>query len=254
MDKNNLLVRHLLIGLVGFGLVYAFWLSRPQWSAEMRFWRAVGDGSFMLLIFTLAIGPLSRLWSGFGRFVPWRRETGIWYGLLALGHTYLTLDGWARWDIMRLFGYEFIPELGRVARIEPGFGLANAIGLIAACWTLVLVATSSNWALRLLGPSAWKWLQYGAYTVFYLVALHTFYFLFMHYSISFHRQPPADQNWFRYPFLALTLLIPLLQINAFLKTVERYHRTKRKQPIRAAGSQPQRSVTGQKKADRKATR
>ncbi len=254
MYKNTLLARHLLIGLVGFSLVYAFWLSRPQWSAEMRFWRAVGDGSFMLLIYTLAIGPSSRLWSGLGRFVSWRRETGIWYGLLALGHTYLTLAGWARWDVMRFFGYEFIPELGRVARIEPGFGLANALGLIAACWTVVLVATSSNWAFRLLGPSAWKWLQYGAYIVFYLVALHTFYFLFMHYSISFHRQPPADQNWFRYPFLALTLLIPLLQGSAFLKTVARYRSASRKQPMRATASQPQPPQAGQKKATPKASR
>lgn len=250
IGKNNLGARHLLIGVIGFGLVYAFWLSRPQWSPEMRFWRAVGDASFMLLIFTLAIGPLSRLWTGLGRFVPWRRETGIWYGLLALGHTYLTLAGWARWDIMRFFGYEFIPELGRVARIEPGFGLANAIGLIAAFWTLVLVATSSNWALKFLGPSAWKWLQYGAYIVFYLVALHTFYFLFMHYTISFHRDPPADRNWFRYPFLALTLAIPLLQLGAFAKTVGRHRHLERTRPMRAAALAPQPPMNRTKKAAR----
>ena len=238
LRKNNYVVRHLLIGAISFALVYAFWLSRPQWTAEMRFWRAVGDASYMLLIFTLAIGPITRLYARAGRLTPWRRETGVWYGLMALGHTYLTIAGWARWDVMRFFGYEFIPELGRVARIEPGFGLANAVGLIAACWTLVLVATSSDRALKYLGSSAWKWLQYGAYITFYLVALHTFYFLFMHYSISFHREPPADQNWFRFPFLALTLAIPLLQITAFARTVGRHRRQERNRPIRARASQP----------------
>lgn len=253
MRKNNLLGRHLVTGVIGCGLVYIFWLTRPEWSAEMRFWRAVGDGSFMLLIVTLALGPLSRLWPAAGRLVPWRRETGIWYGLLALGHTYLTLAGWARWDVMRFFGYEFIPELGRMARIEPGFGLANALGLVAACWTVLLVATSSDWALRLLGSSAWKWLQYGAYTTFYLVALHTFYFLFMHYTISFHREPPADPNWFRYPFVALTLAIPLLQLSAFLKTVGRHRQRERSAPIRAAASQ-QPSGPGRRKAAREVSR
>lgn len=255
MGKNNLWGRHLVTGAVGFALVYFFWLTRPEWSAEMRFWRAVGDGSFILLIITLAVGPIARLWPAAGRLVPWRRETGIWYGLLALFHTYLTLAGWARWDVMRLFGYEFIPELGRIARIEPGFGLANALGLVAAGWTLALVATSSDRALSFLGPSAWKWLQYGAYITFYLVALHTFYFLFMHYTMSFHRQPPADPNWFRYPFVALTLAIPILQISAFVKTVGRHHRRERASPAPAAGSQVQRTGgAGRRKATREVSR
>ena len=254
MLKNNLFGRHLGTGLLAAGLVYVFWLSRPDWSPEMRFWRAVGDGSFILLIMTLGVGPLSRLWPATGKLVPWRRETGIWYGLLALGHTYLTLAGWARWDVLRLFGYEFIPELGRVARIEPGFGLANALGLVAACWTLVLVATSSDRALSFLGTSSWKWLQYGAYTTFYLVALHTFYFLFMHYTISFHREPPADPNWFRYPFVVLTLVIPLLQLAAFAKTVGRHRQRERAAPLRAAASRPQQQPgTRRAKARREAS-
>jgi sulfoxide reductase heme-binding subunit YedZ len=70
-----------------------------------------------------------------------------------------------------------------------------------------------------LGASAWKWLQYGSYTVFYLVVLHTLYFLFLHYTVSFHRRVPDNPNWFRYPFLILSLLVPLLQTGAFLKTV-----------------------------------
>lgn len=196
-----------------------FWYGRLDWDPEMRFWRAVGDGSFLLLIFTLAIGPLAKLWPYFGKWVPWRRETGIWFGLAAFFHTFLVWQGWARWDVWRFLGYEFIPQLNRLARLEPGFGLANIIGMVAIFLTILLVATSSTWAVNQLGASAWKWLQYGSYTVFYLVVLHSVYFLFIHYTESFHRQVPGDPNWFRYPFLILSLSIPGLQTMAFIKAV-----------------------------------
>ncbi len=185
----------------------------------MRFWRAVGDSSFLLLFFTMAIGPIAKQWSSAGRLIPWRRETGIWFGLMALLHTFLVWNGWARWDIWRFLGYEFVPQLNRLARLEPGFGLSNIIGMVALFLALVLVATSSNWAVKLLGSSAWKWLQYGSYTIFYLVVIHSLYFLYLHYTASFHRPVPNNPNWFRYPFLILALMIPILQANAFIKTV-----------------------------------
>jgi methionine sulfoxide reductase heme-binding subunit len=234
--RNSVLLRHLTVGLLASGLTYGFWLTRPEWVNDMRFWRAVGDASFMLLFFTLAIGPLVKFWPALSRLIPWRREMGIWYGLLAIGHTYLVLDGWVRWDFLRFFGYEFLPQLERYARLEPGFGLANAMGIIAAAGTLLLVATSSNRAINLLGPSAWKYLQNGAYVVFYLVALHTLYFLFIHYTLSFHRPVPEDANWFRYPFLALVAAIPILQTAAYVKTVARKTRT----PEKAEKQRPKR--------------
>lgn len=218
-ETANLLIRHATVGVTAGVLTYGFWLSRPRWSDEMQLWRAVGDASLILLVLTLAIGPVSRLWPATRRIIPWRRETGVWYGVLAVIHTALILDGWVRWDFMRFFGYEFIPQLERYARLEPGFGLANTVGLTAVGITVILLATSSTWAVNLLGPSAWKWLQYGAYVVFYLVVLHTFYFLFLHYTASFHRPVPDDANWFRIPFLILAGLVVLLQALAYLKTV-----------------------------------
>ena len=226
--RANFLLRHLTVGLIAAGLTYLFWLSRPQWVDEMRFWRAVGDSSFILLFLTLAIGPLVKLWPSVSSVIPWRREMGIWYGLLAIGHTLLILDGWVRWDFMRFFGYEFLPALERYARLEPGFGLSNAIGMTAVAGSLLLMATSSNLAVNLLGPSAWKWLQNSAYVVFYLVALHTFYFLFMHYTVSFHRPVPDEANWFSYPFLALVAAIPILQASAYVKIVMKRARTPEK--------------------------
>lgn len=218
---RSLIRRHLIVGTLAALLTLPFWYGRLNWDAEMRLWRAIGDSSVLLLFVTMMIGPLARLWPPIARLVPWRRETGIWFGVMAFIHTFLVFDGWARWEWTRFLGYEFVPQLGRLARLEPGFGLANLVGLVAVFLTVFLVASSSNWAIDRLGAAAWKWLQYGSYTVFYLVVLHTLYFLFMHYTISFHRQVPDDPNWFRYPFLILSFLIPALQAAAFIKIVVR---------------------------------
>jgi len=185
----------------------------------MRLWRAIGDSSFILLLLLLALGPLSRYSRSLIKLLPWRRELGIWFAILAIAHTLLVLDGWVRWDWMRFFGYEFVEQLDRYARIEPGFGLSNMVGIIATLIALPLMITSANWAVKRLGGSSWKWLHYGAYTVFYLVVLHSLYFLFMHYTESFHRSVPEDLNWFRYPFLFGALVLLALQVAAFFSTV-----------------------------------
>ncbi len=217
--------RHVFTALLAGALLYAFWLSRPDWSGEMRFWRAVGDAGFTLLVLMLAIGSSVRIWPTTARLLLWRRPLGIWFALLVLSHTYLILDGWLLWDWQQFFGYQFIPELGSYARMEPGFGLANLLGLVAAFWALILLAVSSDRATRFLGPAAWKWLNYGAYLIFYLTALHMFYFLFIHYTPSFHRPVLPDPNWFRYPFLVMIFSVLALQFTAFVVTVRRYRRS-----------------------------
>ena len=206
-------------------LTAGFWSSRMDWDPEMRLWRAVGDVSLVLMLHALLVGPLAKSWPASTRFRPWRRETGIWSAIFALIHTLLVFDGWFRWDLMRMLGFDFIAALGRTARIEPGFGLSNLVGLVGLAWLLILAATSFDRAVRKLGGSGWKWLHTGAYVAFYLVVLHTAYFLFMHYKISFHRPVPADPNWFAAPFLVLALSVPLLQVLAFIKSVKRQARS-----------------------------
>jgi methionine sulfoxide reductase heme-binding subunit len=215
----GILLKNTATALLGALLSYGFWLTRPEWDPEMRLWRAVGDAGLILLFLALVLGPLAKLWPQALRLLPYRRELGVWFGLFAFLHTLLVLNGWARWDALRFLGYEFVPQLGRVARLEPGFGLSNLLGLVAMLFTLVLMATSTDWAVRRLGGKAWKFLQLSSYIVFYLSALHTAYFVFMHYTMSFHRQVPADPNWFRWPFLALTLGVIALQVSAYLKGV-----------------------------------
>lgn len=201
-------------------LLSAFWYSRMEWSPEMRLWRAVGDVAVVLLFGSLALGPAARLSRRAARLLPWRRQVGVWAGWAAAAHALLVIDGWAQWSVRRFLGYEFIPQLEREARMEPGFGLANLIGLVALSWMLVLLATSSDRAMRFLGPGAWKWVHNGAYVVFYLAVLHSAYFLFMHYTVSFHREP-APENWFRFPLLVLGATIVMLQWAAFGQMVRR---------------------------------
>lgn len=217
-QTKRLLARHLVVGALGAAALVVFWMSRPNWSAEMRLWKSFGDAALVLLIVTLVIGPSARLSRPWARLLPWRRETGIWFGILAAVHTLLILNGWARWSVAGFFGYEMIPELGRMVRMEPGFGLANLLGLIAMFWTLLLVATSSDRATRGLGMSAWRWLHYGVQVIFYLVVAHTAYFLFIHYTLSFHK-PPVPADWFRVPFLGLSGAVMAIQTAAFVKTV-----------------------------------
>lgn len=213
--------RHATVVMVSLVLMAAFWQGRMDWDPEMRLWRAVGDTSLILLYAALAIGPAIRLFRGrvLGSLLPLRRPMGIWFGVLAFAHAALVWDGWARWDVDRLLGYEFIPRLGRLARLEPGFGLANLLGIAALLITLPLLVTSADWAVTKLGRSTWKFLHYGTYIVFWLVVLHTAYFLFMHYTPSFHRPVPPDANWFQMPFVGLTVLVVVLQTAAFTKTV-----------------------------------
>lgn len=217
-SKKTILKRHIIVGFLAALFTYIFWSSRPEWSPDMRLWRAVGDSSFILLFLTLIVGPLSRLRKSGLRFLTLRRELGIWFAITALIHGILILNGWMMWNTLRFFGYEFIPEAQRWIRLESGFGMANSMGLIALFLALILAATSSDKAVSFLGIASWKWLHALAYVIFYLVGFHILYFMFMHYTVSFHRPVPPP-NWFRFPSLILILTVLLLQTAAFAKTV-----------------------------------
>ena len=214
------LTRHAAVAVVAVLVLWAFWATRPRWDSEMRLWKAFGDTAFVLLLVTLALGPVARLARPARRLLPWRRQFGIWFALAAAVHGTLIVHGWARWSLRRFLGYQVVPQLGREVRLEPGFGLSNLIGAVALVFALVLAATSSDWALRRLGASAWKWLHHSALFVFYLSLLHAGYFLFLHYTASFHKSVPQP-DWFRLPFAALGASLLVLQVMAFALTTRR---------------------------------
>ena len=213
--RRRRLARHFVVAATSAGLVGIFWATRSNWVSEMRLWKAVGDAAFVLLLAALAVGPVARLVPSARGLLRWRRQLGIWFALTATLHAVLILDGWARWSLRRFLGYEFIPQLGREARLEPGFGLANLIGSVALLLALILAATSSDWALRRLGRPSWAWLHRLAHTVLVLSLLHGSYFLFIHFTPSFHKAPPPNLDWFRIPFLMAGLTVIALQFLAF---------------------------------------
>lgn len=206
--------RHAFLAGAALVIGFVFWWARPDWDAEMRLWKAVGDTSYVLLLATMAVGPLARIARPARSWLRWRRQLGIWFALTATLHAVLVLNGWARWGLRRFLGYEFVPQLGREVRLEPGFGLANLVGAAALVLGLVLAATSSDRALRALGRPAWTWLHRLAQTVLILSVLHGAYFLFIHYTESFHKVPPG-LDWFRMPFLLAGLTVIALEVVAF---------------------------------------
>lgn len=211
--------RHTVVGVSVLVLVYSFWFGHYEWQEDMRLWKAFGDVAYVSLVFTLMIGPLSKLWNTTKFLIPWRREIGIWTAILAAVHGILISNGWIMWNVTKFFGYEFVPQLGRIARLEPGFGLANLIGLVAVLWLAALAITSSDRVMRILGNHSWKWLHNGSHMVFYLAAIHTSYFLFIHYTESFHRDV-APQSIFTIPFIITTTAVLVLQFSAYIKVVK----------------------------------
>lgn len=223
-SKKTVFLRHLLVAGISVLLVDLVWQVNSTWSPDMRLWKAFGGATFMLLWFTVFIGPVARLWRPLTRLITWRRETGVWFVVLGLVHGYLVLDGWVRWGVWEFFGYKYIPELEMYLRSEPGFGLANLMGLVAITFALILAATSFDKAVSFLGISSWKWLHMFAYVIFYLGALHVIYFAFIHFTPSPERillgQPTNyPVNPLRFYYLIAILSVFGAQMGAFIKTV-----------------------------------
>ncbi|UHQ99239.1 hypothetical protein HYG81_25710 (plasmid) [Natrinema zhouii] len=177
----------------------------------------MGDTALILLAVALVIGPLTVLWQRKAPFVRWQRAFGVWFALMATIYGYLVWDGWARWSVRRLLGFEDLSKMSveQMILTDPGFGLANLIGIVALFWALILAAISSDRPVHALGQRQWKHVQRYAYVVFYLVSPHAGYFLFLHYELSLHslvsQTEVPDLNWFRFWFLAIAALIFTLQ-------------------------------------------
>lgn len=210
-------VRHVLVALLATGLVMGFATVHAEWSPMHRWNRAFGDASLVLVALAVGLGPLARLLRAAVPLLPFRRETGIHGCLLALVHAVVILVGWVEWDLMRLFGYEWHPDLLVYVMFQHGFGLANIIGIAALVFAALLAATSSDFAMRRLGVSGWKFLQMGALPLWWLTVAHVGYFLFLHF-LSFHQATP-EPNPLQYWFAGLVVLVLGLRSTAYLRTI-----------------------------------
>jgi methionine sulfoxide reductase heme-binding subunit len=214
---NSTLARHLTAAVIATALVLGFSVVHAEWSPMHRWNRAFGDAAFALIALTMILGPLARFLRPVGRVLRLRREFGIHGCLLIFAHGAIVLVGWVEWDLMRLLGFEWHPDLNDYVMFQHGFGLANAIGLAALFLAAVLAATSSDFALRRLGVSGWKFLQMGVLPLWWLSVAHVAYFLFMHF-LSFHRATP-EPNPLQYWFVGIVLLVFVLRSGAYVQTV-----------------------------------
>lgn len=221
-SRRMVLLRYVVVGVFAGISFYMGWWLNSTWSADMRLWKSFGVATFALLYFTAVIGPAAVVWSPLMSVVTWRRETGVWFVVMGLVHGYLVWDGWARWDVARLLGFRYAPELDIYLRAEPGFGLANLMGILALGLGLSLAATSFDKAVGFLGISSWKWLHTFTYVIFYVAVLHAIYFAFIHYTPSPERPGTVyPANPLRFVYVGALLSVALAQAAAFFKILSR---------------------------------
>ncbi|WP_295002318.1 protein-methionine-sulfoxide reductase heme-binding subunit MsrQ [uncultured Dechloromonas sp.] len=123
--------------------------------------RRTGIWTFNFLMLALSISPLRDI-SGLSWLVRFRRMIGLFaffYGLL------------------HLFSFVFFDHSLELAGILQDIRDRRfiAVGFLAWLLLLPLAATSSNWAIKLLGGRRWQVLQRLAYVVAVLGAVHYFW-------------------------------------------------------------------------------
>jgi len=206
VDVKNTLGKHFCVG--SFSIILAVLLN---YFSEAGLSTAFARVSFFLLFLTLIIGPIMRLrkpkkeFSVFKKPWTWRGELGIWFFITALLHFYFAM----KHDFI---GGSLINALGGGIG-GGGLGIANLLGLIALVLSLILTITSFNKVIKYLGMESWKWVQSFTYVVFYLVFGHLIYFQFF----TTHGSGP---DWFGYTSVVMFLVVLVLQILAFFKTVK----------------------------------
>ncbi len=110
---------------------------------------ALGRIGLVLLLATLALGPLFRL-TGWRGFMAVRRQLGLW------SFTYLLLHFLAWLGLDQGWYWEFIvAELREIRYLQ--------VGLVSLLLLVPLVLTSVPQAQRLLGLRRWQWLHRLAY-------------------------------------------------------------------------------------------
>jgi sulfoxide reductase heme-binding subunit YedZ len=163
---------HLPIALcavvVGGVILLVTWDARRPFQAWSM---ATAYVALLLLAVTLLIGPLDVLRRGRHPLsTDFRRDAGIWAGAVSLLHFAV---GWQVHMKQRYLYWfrERVPGGSLVPRFDL-FGFANYSGLLAVVLVALLVALSSDRALRRLGALRWKRWQRANYPLMALVAVH----------------------------------------------------------------------------------
>jgi DMSO/TMAO reductase YedYZ heme-binding membrane subunit len=123
--------------------------------------KALAGTSAVILGVVLLIGPLSRFFTVFARFLLYRKELGIIAFFLALSH-----------GVVAMF---FLPSKFPLAGYIQKTNWPFIYGLTGLLVLILLFFISNTFATNMLGRKRWWWLQnWGVRVGFILVALHVF--------------------------------------------------------------------------------
>lgn len=170
------------------------------WTSHGNEYRGYGVIAFFFLILIMIIRPLADLFPNivlFKKLLTIRRGMGI-----AMGMSWLT-HGLG-------FFYQYPSEIGQSYIWSPTGMLVY--GLIALFFTILLLLTSNNISVRVMGKK-WKWLHKTVIILFYATCIHVALIgrreaIFQLWGLSIHDIWP----------LILGLGVFLLRLLAFLKT------------------------------------
>lgn len=137
--------------------------------AESLAIRAWGSCAFVLLSLTLAIGPLARLDRRFLPLLYNRRHLGVITATVATAHAAEVL-GW-------YFAFSPVPAWQALFAADASYGQVRGFpfipfGVSALVILWALAATSHDFWLAFLTPSAWKALHLGVYLAYALIVAH----------------------------------------------------------------------------------
>jgi methionine sulfoxide reductase heme-binding subunit len=155
-------------------MIYVVFLLAPGRTVLERLSTATAYASLVLLALALTFGPLNVLRAKPNPLSSYlRRDIGIVAGSVALVHVVLGLQVHMGGDFIQYFFQR--KHSGGVGSLRlDAFGITNHIGLIATVIFLVLLAISSDVAMRKLRPQRWKTIQRWTYVAALLVIVHGF--------------------------------------------------------------------------------
>ena len=142
-------------------------------SFERRLTTATGYVALGLLALTLLIGPANLLLRRRNPVSSYlRRDVGAWTALFSVAHVVVSLMVHGSGQIQHFLDF-FVAD---GSPLRNSFGLGNWTGLGALVIVAVLLALSSDAALRRLKAKNWKRLQRLNYVLFALVIVHAFFY------------------------------------------------------------------------------
>lgn len=170
--RRRLIQHHLPLLAICAGAVACIYATRPYKDVWMKASFATAYPALILLVATLAIGPLNVLLRRRNPVsVDLRRDVGIWAGILAVAHTAIGQNVHLRGRPWLYYVYQHWSRHALPVRHDV-FGMSNYSGALCTLLVTLLLATSNDYSLRKLGAVEWKKLQRWNYAAFALLAIH----------------------------------------------------------------------------------